>query len=97
MDIESFWKDNNKLDSARKSILYEVSRKISWKGRESKLLKRIRSLARNKKFSIRDGKLFNELVSKQLKYGHIDLEKILYYFPGKSLRMIENEYEKRFG
>jgi hypothetical protein len=77
-------------------VLHEVARKVSWRGRASKLLNRIRKITKNKKFSVRDAKLLSKLANQQKKKGSINLEEISYYFPGKSLQMIEEEYEKIF-
>ena len=60
------------------------------------MLRRIRRIARKTTFSVRDTKLMRRLVLKQEKKGYIDFEEILCHFPGKTTKMVEDHYTKKF-
>ena len=60
------------------------------------LLKRIRKIGNNKKFSVRDTKYLRKLINKQIKKGYTDFEEILEEFPGKTVEMLEAKYNEKF-
>lgn len=69
-------------------VLNQLCDKVEWKkNRRLHLLKRIQKLLKKKTFSTREVKLISKLVNIQKKQGKIDFDKILYYFPGKTIEM----------
>lgn len=94
--ISDFWRDNSSLDPEHKNILFEIAQEVEWRGRESKLLKRIRKQARNKKFSVRDIKHLSKLVNQQRRKGYRNFDELVYYFPGKDSQTLEMTYYQNF-
>mmetsp|Transcript_3635 Transcript_3635/g.3379 ORF Transcript_3635/g.3379 Transcript_3635/m.3379 type:complete len:83 (-) Transcript_3635:21-269(-) len=77
-------------------ILEQLIIEIKWrKSRKIQLLNRIRKLITKTSFSIRDTKLLSKLVNQQRRDGHIDLESILYYFPGKTVDLLCEHYNSK--
>ncbi|CAI2378075.1 unnamed protein product [Moneuplotes crassus] len=76
-------------------ILEQLITEINWRrSRKIPLLSRIRKLMMDKAFSIRDVKLLTALATQhQSKYGFIDYEAIMYYFPGKTTQALMKAYE----
>jgi hypothetical protein len=73
-----------------------VSREICWKGTKNELLKRIRRIAFKHDFSAREVKLLRKLVNEQKKHGYTNFEEVQYYFPGKTIEMIEAKYNEKY-
>lgn len=61
----------------------------SWKGTLFQLVKRIQFLCSIEEFTARELKLFKRLLKQQIKADELELRKILYEFPGKSIEYIE--------
>jgi hypothetical protein len=92
--ISDFWKGNKGLPAYHMEVLDEIKREIDWKGTKSELLKRIRKLGRSLEFSARDVKFLKKLINQQRKKGYLNFEEVLYYFPGKSLKHIEDKFHQ---
>lgn len=91
-----FWKKDEKINSVHKSILCRIVSETNWKGTKNELLSRMRKVALNSTFSVRDVKLLRKLVNEQKRNGYTNFEEVLYYFPGKSLEMIEEKYNEKY-
>jgi hypothetical protein len=77
-------------------LLIKIREKIDWRGPKIELLRRIRRLGRSKKFTVRDVKLLRKIVNQQKREGYTDFKAALYYFPGKSVEMIERKYNEKY-
>jgi len=80
--------------------LHEILRilecQLQWRSGLHVLLRRIRRVGRNDKFSARQTKLLRKLVNAQKKQGYIDFEEVHDYFPGKTLDMLESKYNEKY-
>ena len=81
-DISEFW-INKEVDSTLDEILTNTLLQIDFKGEKDLLLKRVRKLASNQEFSIREKRLLKRLVEVQRNSGKLDFRQIEYFFPGK--------------
>ena len=93
-DISEFFVADCKLDSVLDTILSKVHDRINFKQSRCFLLNRIRKVAANSEFSIRDKRLLKKIVTAQSKSGNLNLDNIEYFFPGKSRIRIQSETEK---
>ena len=91
-EITDFWKDNNKLSGGLYKIYKQVLKIVNWKGHKPDLLKRIRRVGTKSTFSAREIKLLRKLINQQKREGYVDFNSILYFFPGKSVKMLEQKY-----
>ena len=94
LEVTDFWKNDRWLPPEHKNILAQVKKEINWRGTKKELLKRIRKQARMTEFSAREVKLITKLVNQQKKHGFRDFKAMVYYFPGKSVEMIEEKYKE---
>lgn len=93
MEINLFYGTENELSEQLDAILTKLVYETKWRrSRKLELLQRIRKIAADTTFSVRDGKLLKRLVMKQLKDGEISFGDLLYYFPGKTADMLEKQY-----
>lgn len=86
---------SNRLKGNALLVLKEIAEIINWRSSRSDLQKRIRKLASQTTFSVRDKKLLKKLVNKQRKVGEINFDDILYYFPGKSVETLKKYYYQK--
>mmetsp|Transcript_30193 Transcript_30193/g.29685 ORF Transcript_30193/g.29685 Transcript_30193/m.29685 type:complete len:115 (+) Transcript_30193:481-825(+) len=95
ISLSEFEGSNFPLCDKLMKILEQLIVEIKWrKSRKLHLLKRIRKLIMEKKFSIRDSKLLSTLANQhQSKYGFVDYSAMLYYFPGKTVQALMETYE----
>jgi hypothetical protein len=96
LDIEDFWKDNEILRPQLYKLLLKVKEEINWGGPKVELLKRIRKLGKSTTFTVREVKLLRKLINQQKREGYTDFKAVLYYFPGKSLKMVRNKYNEKY-
>ena len=96
LKMADFWKNSLPLELEHKEVLFKLAAEVSWRGRESKLLKRIRRLAKKEGFSVRDTKLLSKLVNQQRRRGYRNFDELAYYFPGKDAEMLEATYYQYF-
>ena len=90
--ITDFWKDDKKLTGDLYKIYRQIIKIVNWKGHKLDLLKRIRRIGKNSTFSARETKLLRKLANQQRRKGCIDFESIVYFFPGKTVEMLEQKY-----
>ena len=93
-DISEFFIPDCKLDSVLDTILSKVHERINFKQSKYFLLNRIRKVAANSEFSIRDKRLLKKIVTAQSAFSNFNIENIEYFFPGKSRILIKSETEK---
>ena len=67
--------------------------KFEWKGLRKHLVKRIQHLCK-REMSVREIKLFKKLVKRDYKNHQVNFEKLLYHFPGKTQKMLEDIYSE---
>ena len=77
-------------------MLIKVESKFDWRSGRPTLLKRIWRVGTNTSFSVRDKKLLRKLVNQQVREGYKDFQKILHFFPGKTIEMLEKKYNEKF-
>ena len=93
MEVEKFYDPEAQLSEELDNILTKLVYETKWRrSRKLELLQRVRKIASDTTFSVRDGKLLKRLVTKQVKNGTVDFEALLYYFPGKNVEMIKKQY-----
>ncbi len=93
VDISNFYNPDLELTDELDEILIKLVFETKWRrSRKIELLQRIRKIASDHSFSVRDGKLLKRLVLKQVKDGSTDFESLLYYFPGKTVEMLKEQY-----
>ena len=94
--LSDFEGNNFPLSDRLMDVLDELISMTKWrKSRKFELLQRSRKMIMNKTFSIRDKKLLSKLVNQQKRQGFINYEEIVYYFPGKTAKMLEIQYVNR--
>jgi UDP-2,3-diacylglucosamine pyrophosphatase LpxH len=91
-----FWVEDKKIWAAHKDILCKIRLETNWKGTKNELLRRIRKVALKSSFSAREVKLLRKLVNEQKKNGYTNFEEIQYYFPGKTVEMMEEKYNEKY-
>ena len=67
--------------------------KFGWKGLRKHLVKRIQHLCK-REMSVREIKLFKKLVKRDYKNKKVNFDKLLYHFPGKTQKMLEDIYSE---
>ena len=67
---------------------------INWKGSRVRLFNRISAVCKLSNFSVREMKLLKRIVKKEFSGIPIDYERVLYEFPGKTMRQIKQECNK---
>lgn len=93
VSIECFYDSDRVFSKDWDQVLNKLIEQIKWRNsRKEELLTRITKIAANKSFSVRDGKLLKKLVKSQSSKGEIDYKALQYYFPGKTVEMIAQEY-----
>lgn len=92
INISDFWKGGKGLPAYHMDVLDEIKKEIDWKGTKNELLKRVRKLGKSAGFSARDTKFLKKLINQQRKKGYLDFEEVLYYFPGKSVEQVRDQY-----
>lgn len=96
MPISKFEGTKFPLSKKLMQILEDLIEEISWRrSRKQQLVQRIRKLIMDPSFSIRDTKLLSKMVNQQRKKGYTDYQELLYYFPGKTVEMLSDHYNKR--
>ena len=96
VEISEFWEDDEPLSEDLYDILRRLEYEIQWRSGLPILLRRIRRVGKNTKFSVRDTKLLRKLINGQKKQGYINFEAVLDDFPGKTISMLQNEYNKKY-
>ena len=94
--ISAFMIKNHEITDMMMGILRIIKKKLNWKRSKMVLIRRIRRIANNDKFSVRDTKYLRKLINKQIKKGYTDFEEVLYEFPGKTVEMLEKKYNEKF-
>ena len=89
--VTEFWIGEQAIDGTLDEVLSETLNQIEFKGDKLLLLKRIRKIASNKDFSIREKKLMRRLIEIQSKSFNIDFDQIEYFFPGKLSEIVRKE------
>lgn len=95
-EITEFWDHQDSLPDDLWSSLDHIAKESGFKGKKVRLLQRIQKIGKETKFSVRDRKLLRKFINKQYEEGKVDFESVLYYFPGKTVQMLKNEYNKKF-
>lgn len=91
-DMSKFWENNEKPEGTYKQIFMELKQSIEWKCTHKDLLKRIRKIGRCTKFTARETKLLRKLINQQMRESEVNFDQVMFYFPGKTAEMLENQY-----
>lgn len=75
-------------DCLHDESLQELSKRVGWKASAKKLLARIRSLW-DSEFSCREVKQLKQILKKNYEYKRIDMNEVIYHFPGKNMATLE--------
>ena len=103
--LQKLWYDNGReaseflwnyseSDFTLQKILSDAYKQTNFKRDKIQLLKRIRKLISNQKFSLRELKILKKLVRAQKLSHKIDYKQIEYFFPGKLSENVRKEIEK---
>ena len=96
IEISLFWENTNRVKGDLYEILKLIEKKFNWRNGRLGLLRRIRKIAKNSNFSVREKKLLRKLVNQQVREGYQDFKAILHFFPGKTIEMLQRKYNEKF-
>lgn len=98
VDISDFWKSSCGINEEWWDIIQILAKEIKWDTDKSEqLITRIRKIGKNDKyFTVRDVKLLRKLINTQKKNGSVDLTKVAYYFPGKTIQTLKLKYNEKY-
>ena len=89
------FKLSKKYTKPMKVLLKELKSTIGWRGTLLSLHARIKKVTAKSSLTTRDRKLLSKLINQQRKTGIVDYEQIEYYFPGKTAKELQHEYETK--
>jgi len=93
LDITEF--RNSKIVNRKEyvDVILQVSDIVGWKDTPAHLLTRIQKILSESYLSVRETKLLKRLFRDQKKNDKICFNELLYYFPGKTVEILEEALE----
>ena len=86
--IKTFMTIRRPLTIKYKQILSKISEEVQWRGPILLLLKRIKKILNNSRFSVRQIIQLKRIMKRQYKYKDLDYHAFSLKFPGKSVESI---------
>ena len=75
-------------------LITSLSYKVSWRGTDELMIKRIRKMLKPSKLSVREKKYLHQIIIDLDKQSEIDVNEVSYNFPGKDLDYLRVEINK---